>query len=128
MLCGVQEVITAGAQAMAAVGTYLQMARAVEGLTTYGSTVDRFDVVTALAEVGDFYVIDANTGELVIRYSDLAACARMHFGCSLPHGWLAGRMGAAGWVSVSLQGYREAGREGRLSDQQRCVVFRGFAS
>jgi len=129
MLCGVQERVTAAAEAMAVVGTYLQMSRAaIEGLTTYGSTVDRFQVVCALAELGEFYVVDASTGELVIRYSDLATAARLHFGGSLPHGWLAGRMAAAGWSRVSLEGRQEAGKRGRHSAHQRCVVFRGHLS
>lgn len=66
------------------------------------------------------YLVDANTGELVIRVGDLQAAARAHIGSSLPRGWLDARMQALGWDRRGLDGH--AGRQGRHA---RTLIYRG---
>jgi hypothetical protein len=59
------------------------------------------------------YLIDSESGELVIAVSDLADAARRHVGTSLRHGWLDARMDSLGWERVTLQGHALPGRDGR---------------
>jgi hypothetical protein len=131
MLCGASATITAEQEATAILGTFQQCARAIEGLTTHGTGAQRFEAADAL---GGFdpadrelrYLVDANTGELVIRVSDLAEVARRHVGGSLPRGWLDARLSAIGFQRVTLDGRAVDGRSGRHSPHARCAVYRGI--
>jgi hypothetical protein len=135
MLCGLSDRMTAFDEAAGIVGTYMGAAQAVESLTTYGNGPQRHEAATALQRGVDEttgrpagiprYLIDANTGELVIRVADLAAAARTHIGSSLPRGWLDARMEALGWDRVRLDGHQAAGRIGRLGHHARIDTYRG---
>lgn len=121
-------------EARGILGTFTSSAEPIEGLTTYGTTAQRYEAASALQrDVDDGrlggqarYLVDLNTGELVIRVSDLADAARRHVGSSLPHGWLDGRLEALGWARVQLQGYAQPGREGRGGPHARTIVYRGL--
>jgi hypothetical protein len=121
----------------AIVGTFTARAQRIEGLTTYGTTVDRYRAMDALRPPPgerDYdrahgplrYLKDANTGDLVIRVSDLLSVARDHRGGSIEHGWLDARMQHLGWERARLRGYAEAGRAGRTGPMLRCDVYRGI--
>lgn len=125
MLCSLQETAAAADEGLSIVGTYVSMATAIEGNTTYATTRDSFDAAAALAQFGDWYLVDSMTGELVVRTGDLATAGRLHTGGSLAHGWLDGRMAAAGWERRTLQGWAEMGRDGRRGQHHRCEVYRG---
>lgn len=137
-LCDFSRAISQEQEAAGILGTFTQAATPIEGFTTYGSTVDRYRAATALR--GEYkegerrvilsrdprYLIDDNTGELVIRVSDLAEAARRHIGSSLRHGWLDSVMEAFEWSRVDLQGYAESGRRGRSIGHVRVTVYRGM--
>lgn len=136
-LCGVGEQLSAEDEAAGVVGTFLGAAQPVEGYSTHGTAPQRFEAATALQRGMDEasgrplgpprYLIDADTGELVIRVSDLGFAARAHVGSSLARGWLDGRMDLIGWQRVRLSGYSHPGREGRrIGMHMRCDVYRGL--
>ena len=119
--------------AAAAVVTLTHTAELREGCTTYGGSGERYEAVRALAPVTDdhervlrpSYLIDRDTGEIVVRVGDLAHVAHRLVG-SLRRGWLDGAMRALGWRRFTLQGYAIAGREGRhRGPHARCQVYRG---
>jgi hypothetical protein len=145
MLCGTTETITAEQESAAILSAYLNAATRVEGFTTYGTTGQRYEAAQALANplaakldrtpsaanrhgsfIAPAFLVDANSGEYVIRVSDLAESARRHVGASLVRGWLDGRLSALGWARVTLDGHRRAGREGRTSPHARCDIYRGL--
>jgi len=151
-LCDSSAALDAEGEAHAIVGTFIAGAQAVEGLTTYGTTQQRYEAALGLRrEVDEHtgrpagparYLIDAQTGQrldeetgelldfgiepdVVIAVSELADVARRFVGSSLPHGWLDGRMAAIGFERITVQGYAEAGRAGRLSHHARIYAYRG---
>jgi hypothetical protein len=139
MLCGISGRLTAADEAAGIVGTFLNGAQPVDGLTTFGTVQQRYEAATALQRgIDDMsgrptgpvkYLLDATTGDLVVRVADLAYAARAHVGASLPHGWLDGRMDALGWNRVQLSGYSQPGHEGRSTGTHaRCDVYRGHLS
>jgi hypothetical protein len=136
MLIGISGRLTAADEAGGIVGTFLSGAQPVEGLTTFGTVRQRYEAATALQRGIDEmsgrptgpmkYLLDAATGEFVIRVADLAYAARGAVGTSLPHGWLDARIDALGWTRVRLSGYSQPGREGRATGTHaRCDVYRG---
>jgi hypothetical protein len=135
-LCGASQTITAEQESAGVVGTFTMAAVAVEGHTTYGTSGQRYEAVKALSRELDGYsgratgptryLIDANTGELVIGVSDLQDAARRHMGGTVAHGWLDGRIDALGWQRITLQGYALPGREGRRGPHLRISVYRGL--
>jgi len=114
-------------QAAAVVGTFLQGAVAVEGLTTYGTSQQRYEAACGLrTEYEPRYLIDVNSGEFVISVGDLAQAARRHMGSSLARNWLNGRMANLGWQRIRLDGHAEAGRAGRSGGPHaRIDAYRG---
>lgn len=115
------------------IGTFLDLAEQIEGLHTHGKSGQRYEAVSALQGEDDSgravgpprYLLDADTGEIVIRVSDLLEVARRQVG-SLPHGWLDARMGRLGWQRSQLQGYGLPGRDGRRhGPHARCAIYRG---
>jgi hypothetical protein len=128
MLCGATERMSAEQETEAIIGTFLQRARSVEGHTTYGTSAQRYEAAAALSpNLGaERYLIDKNTGELVIAVSDLQEAARRHTGSSLPRGWLDARMDAIDWTRCRLDGHGEPGEDGRrLGPHARVSVYRG---
>jgi hypothetical protein len=127
MLCGTTQATTDRQEAEQIVGTFLQNnAEAVNGYTTYGTPGQRYEAAVNLRQLAaPRYLIDTNTGELVIGVSDLQEAARKHVGSSLPRGWLDGRMEAAGWTRITLEGHEQAGRTGRRGPHARCNAYRG---
>lgn len=117
------------------VGTFQSGAQAIEGHTTYGTTAQRYEAANALQRDLDDttgralgaarYLIDANTGELVIRVGDLAEAARRHVGSSLARGWLDARMVGLGWQRITLDGHATPGRHGRAGPHLRVTAYRG---
>lgn len=135
MLTDQTQAITDEQETAGIVGTFLGGAEAVEGYTTYGTTGQRYEAASALQRDLDEttgrplgapqYLIDENTGELVIRVGDLAEAGRRHVGSSLPRGWLDARMHGLGWTRVALDGHRLHGRSGRAGPHARATVYRG---
>jgi len=135
MLTDAAQEVTDAQQTAGIVGTFLNAAEAVEGLTTYGNSAQRYEASSGLQRELDAmsgrhigaprYLIDADTGELVIRASDLGEAGRRHVGSSLPHGWLDARMDNLGWTRARLAGYAQPGRGGRAGPHARCDVYRG---
>lgn len=135
VLCGSAEGLSIEQQMAGIIGTFQFGAVAVTGQSTYGETVRRYEAVIALQRQLDGvtgrpigpprYLVDDDTGELVIRVSDLAAAARAHTGSSLRRGWLDGQMDAIGWERVKLDGRSVPGRDGRMEPHLRCDVYRG---
>jgi hypothetical protein len=135
MLTDAAQALDEEAQTRGIVATFLADAQAVEGHTTYGTTAQRYEAADALQrDLDDHtgrpmgptrYIVDANTGELAIRVSDLGEAGRRHRGSSLAAGWLDARMEALGWARVELQGYAQPGRAGRTGPHARCNVYRG---
>ena len=122
LLCQASQARTEEDETTGVVGTYLSAAVAIEGLTTYGPGVQRYEAAVALqAELDETgrptrarrYLIDRDTGELVIRVGDLQTAAREHIGSGLPRGWLDARMEGIGWARVKLDGHGAGGRDGR---------------
>lgn len=135
LACGVCSAPDAAQEAAGIVGTFMSRAEAVEGHSTYGTPSQRHEAVERLRPATDErsgravgcarYLIDDNTGELVVRVSDLQIAAREHIGSGLAHGWLDARMDNLGWTRVRMQGYAHAGRDGRKGPHSRCDVYRG---
>lgn len=132
--CGVSIGPDMAEEAATVVGHFTFTAKAVEGVTTYGTPVQRHEAIEALRPELDAYgkqaspnryLVDENTGEMVIRVSDLQETARNYYAKGLHHGWLDARMDALGWTRVTSQGYQFPGREGRKGPHSRCVVYRG---
>jgi hypothetical protein len=115
LLCGSTRTRTTAQETSLIVTTYLEASDAVEGYTTYGTPEQRYEAATELRpKLGaNRYLIDENTGELVIRVSDLTAVARTVIGGGLERGWLDARMEDLGWARRTLDGRATAGREGR---------------
>lgn len=117
------------------IGTFISGAVAIEEHTTYGSSAQRYEAAVALQrDLDDMsgmprgpvrYLVDTNTGELVIRVGDLQAAARSHIGSSLPRGWLDARMRALGWDRHALDGHAVDGRAGRHNAHARTFIHRG---
>ena len=135
VLCGSSEGLSIEQQVAGIIGTFQSGAVAVTGQSTYGETVRRYEAVAALQRQLDGvtgrpvgpprYLVDDDTGELVIRVSDLAAAARAHTGSSLRHGWLDAQMEVIGWQRVTLEGFALPGRDGREGPHARCDAYRG---
>jgi hypothetical protein len=135
MLCHTTEQADDAQETAGILGTFAQGATLVEGHTTYGGTSQRFEAAIALRrEVDDRtgrpmgaarYLIDENTGELVIAAGDLQDAARRHVGSSLPRGWLDARVDALGWMRVRLDGRKQPGRRGLAGPHARIDVYRG---
>jgi hypothetical protein len=135
MLCGFAGTLSATQEAAGIVATYIGAAQRVEGHTTYGTSGQRYEAAAALQRALDEstgrpigpqrYLIDVNTGELVIRVADLAGAARLHVGSSLPRGFLDARMQALGWTRTRLDGHALEGRAGRAGPHARADVYRG---
>jgi hypothetical protein len=115
---------------------HLGAAQAIEGHTIHGDAQACYQAAKALqgtqpdrfgAEYDPGrYLIDANTGELVIRVSDLHAAARRVHGGALPRGFLEGRLTALGWRRVVIEGHEQPGRAGRRGPRARCIAMAGF--
>jgi len=135
LLCGVSTGVREADETAGIVGVFLAAATALEGHTTYGTGAQRYEAATALQRAVDDqtgrplgparYLIDLNTGELVIRAGDLQAAARAFVGSSLPRGWLDARLANLGWQRLTLDGHALAGREGRGGPHARTVIYRG---
>jgi hypothetical protein len=134
--CGDERAMTDRHETEGIITAFLGGAQAIEKFTTYGTGPQRYEAVAALRRDVDElsgrpigaarYLIDANTGELVIRVSDLNDIARRFIGGTLARGWLDGRMTDAGWTRVRLAGHSEPGRDGRRTGAHgRCDIYRG---
>lgn len=137
MLCGHADTVSAREEVTGVIGAFLESAEGVEGTTTYGTTQQRYEAAAALQRQVEHssgrpygpprYLIDANTGELVIRVADLAAVARVYLGTSLPRGFLDARIQALDWQRIELSGYSLPGRDGRRhGTHARCSAYRGL--
>lgn len=131
MLCGATAALTSEQETLGILASFEQSATRITGLTTYGPGAVRYEAAKALSRDADGlsghpvgpprYLIDTNTGELVMRVADLTAAARHHLGCSVPRGWLDARMAALGWERIRLDGHQG----GRGGAHARCVAYRG---
>jgi hypothetical protein len=132
-LCGAEQSATEAQETAAIVGDFLLDAQAIEGHRTYGDRAAKYEAAAALqTEIDERgrplgrnrYLIDADTGELVIRVRDLRVTARAMTG-TVPHGWLDARMDDLGWKRVVLDAHAESGRTGRRGPHLRPEVYRG---
>lgn len=135
LLCGVSSAPSETQETENIIGTFLQGAKAIEGRTTHGTTAQRYQAAEALKSDGDsrgsawgqHYLIDSQTGEIVIRVGDLQEGARRQIGSSLPRGWLDARIDGLGWKRCRLDGHAESGRTGRAGGSHlRIDVYRGY--
>jgi hypothetical protein len=136
MLAENDEVISEDEEMLTIIGACLQVAAvAVEDHTTYGMTREqRWDAAAALCRDVDpttnkwygppHYLIDSETGELIIGLRDLEDAAR-GMRTSVPHGWVTGRMQSLGWKRIVLDAHEMSGRTGRRGPHRRPVAFRG---
>jgi hypothetical protein len=134
-LCDASSAMTAAQETAGIVGTFLQGATAIDGHTTHGTAPQRYEAALALRREVDEttgrpigaprYLIDSNTGELVIAVGELNDAARRHIGGGLRRGWLEARMHDLGWSRRALQGYAHVGRSGRQGPHARLDVYRG---
>jgi hypothetical protein len=135
-LCGASRGMTDAQETTGIVGTFLQIAAAADGaFTTYGTSQQRYEAAQALRRGVDEitgrplaepnYLVDENTGELVIAVSELSDAARRHVGSSLPRGWLDARMTNLGWERIRLDGHAQPGREGRSGHHATVNAYRG---
>jgi hypothetical protein len=111
------------------IGAFLLDAQRVDGLTTYGTSPQRYEAADALRrDVHEVprYLVDTQTGEIVVRAGDLAQVARRERAGVVSHKWLDGRMQALGWEKRTLDGHQIAGRAGRSGPHARCAVYRGL--
>jgi hypothetical protein len=133
-LCGESQQLSDDEETLGIIGAFLAGdVEPVAGYTTYGDGVQRYEAAVALghrreAHTGRPYgtarfLVDANTGELVIGIGDLAAAARRHLGVSLKHGWLDGRMESAGWQRLIIEGWEEPGHRG---GHRKFQAYRGM--
>lgn len=135
MLCGANEALSDADETAGMVATFLGAAVCVEEHTIHGTSPQRYEAMISLQRDIDpssgyvngapRYLIDATTGELVIRVSDLHETARRFIGGSLARGWVDARMQNLGWTRVQLQGYAIPGRDGRNGPHARVDVYRG---
>ena len=135
MLCGATKAISDEEETAGLVLVFLGSAIAREGLTTHGTTEQRYEAATALQRDTDEhtgrpigparYLIDSNTGEYVIRVQDLGESFRRQLGSGLARGFIDGRMAGLGWSRAQLAGYALPGRDGRKGPHARCNVYRG---
>ena len=136
MLCGATKAITDEEETAGLVMVFLAGAVAVEGYTTHGTPPQRYEAATALQRDLEEhtghpcgpprYLLDANTGEYVIRVQDLGESARRQLGSSIARGFLDGRMEGLGWTRARLDGHAAPGRSGRSGPHARCHVYRGL--
>jgi Bifunctional DNA primase/polymerase, N-terminal/Primase C terminal 1 (PriCT-1) len=134
MLCGIVDTWDAAQETEGIIGSYLSVAAEVEGFTTYGDSRDRYAAAAALRRDQDDrgyesgpakYLIDSNTGELVIPYDELTNTARKYIGGSIARGWLDARLKDLGWERRLLDGHGTLGVEGRQGHHLKRVVYRG---
>jgi hypothetical protein len=134
MLCDASGALDAKGEAESIVGAFLLNAYRIEGFTTYGRGTQMYEAACALGRdedpyTGRFsprfkYLVDVDTGEMVIGVEDLRVMARRQVG-TLPHGWLDARMDALGWTRTQLDGHALPGRAGRTGPHARINVYRG---
>ncbi len=135
MLCGISHTITEAQEAEGIVSDFLSAAERIEGCTTYGTQAQRFEAAISLRRAIDEvtgrklgvarYLVDGDTGEIVMAVGDLQETARRHVGSTLPRGWLDGRMADLGWTRITLDGHLEPGRSGRRTAHARIFAYRG---
>lgn len=135
-LCDCTAEITSAERVGGIVRAFLSGAERTEGEhTTYGETTssERYVVAQKLTPVrGEYgregpyqYLVDSQTGEMVIRASDLQAAARAAEGSSLRRGELDALLGEHGWKRITIDGHQNPGRDGRSGPHARVFAYRG---
>lgn len=134
MLCGASQSASDQDETAAIVGVYLQGARRVEGHSTYRTGTGRYAAAMTLQRAIDdrglpctppSYLLDADTGEYVIRVQDLGDVARRQLGSSVARGWLDARMLDLGWQRVRHDGHALPGRQRVGNPHARVDTYRG---
>jgi hypothetical protein len=132
MLCAREKQMTTAEETEVIVTTFMEAGKEVWG-RTHGTTGERYEAAVGLRPDEDEhgrpikwrYLRDLDTGELVIRVSDLHHVARRIVGGSVAHGWLDARMEALGWTRRRLEGRELPGRAGQRGPHARADVYRG---
>jgi hypothetical protein len=133
-LCGESHQLSDEDEMLGIIGAFLAGdVEPVEGFTTYGDGPQMYEAAVALGHRRDThtgrpfetarFLVDRNTGELVIGVGDLAAAARRHLGVGLRHGWLDGRMDSVGWKRLMIEGWKEPGHRG---GHRKYQAYRGM--
>lgn len=134
MLCGASKTISSAEQTDLLVSAFIHEATQVVGFTTYGTSRQRYEAAIALRRVVDptvggrpaaRYLVDENTGELVVAAGELQDAARRYAGSSFPHGWLDARMKTLEWVRITLEG-RGLPAVGNYRPHARIYCYRGL--
>jgi hypothetical protein len=132
-LADAEQGITEAEEMHAVLAAFLDAAACREDFSIAGTPGQRYEAAQALKRERDDYgnprgparyLLDANTGELIVPLADLEAFARRSVG-SLERGWVVGRMAALGFRRQTVQGYALSGREGRKGPHNRIVVLHG---
>lgn len=124
-LCGAARQSTARLETELIVTTLLEASTAKQG-RTHGSSTERAEVAILLRPVDGIsaHVVDLESGEYVVRVSDLQHVARQLVGGSVAYGWLDARMEALGWERVRLDGHT-LDRGGARGQHGRADAYRG---
>jgi hypothetical protein len=132
LLCGATKARTTAQETALFVTTFIDAAEQVDG-NTHGSVAERGEAVVRLRPTEDNYgrpnksryLVDADSGEFVVRVSDLLTLTRRLIGGSLAHGALDAWMDAFGWERRTLEGHSLPERPGDRGRHRRCDIYRG---
>ena len=133
LLCGTSKNLSDRDEVEAIINTFLDASEETVG-RTHGTAGERYEAAVLLRPMLDDrgnpirqrYLIDLDTGEYVIRVSDLTRIARQVIGGSVHHGWLDGRMDALGWERRRLEGWGLSRGPNDRGPHARSDVYRGF--
>jgi hypothetical protein len=127
LLCGADKSATTHTETEHIITTFLEAAKPCEG-TTYGTASQRAELAGDLRGESGAYTfgVDDETGEFVIRVSDLQRMAREIVGGSVAYGWLNARMESLGWERVRLDGHKLPKSPATQGVHVRADVYRGF--
>lgn len=127
LLCGTVKTATTKAETAHIVSTFIDAAAQQEG-HTHGNAAQRAEMAFLLrpSEGAPCYGTDVDTGELVVRVSDLQRAARDIVGSSVPYGWLDARMDSLGWQRIRLDGRALPNGSAKRGQHIRADVYRGF--
>jgi hypothetical protein len=129
LLCDATKLSTVDLETELVVTTLLEGSTRKRG-HTHGTSTERAEVAVALRPVDGVtaYVVDTDTGELVVRVSDLQQIARHITGGSVAYGWLDARMEALNWTRVRLDGHTASESPDKQGAHARVDAYRGRLS
>ena len=118
MLCAIGAALSAEQETWGIIGDLQAIGEPIEGFTLRGTVPQRYEAAGALGRPADDYgrpvgrpryLIDAQSGEIVVMASELQTIARRYIGATLAHGWLDARIRGIGWERVTVGCARKTG-------------------